>query len=109
MPTLNDWRDEVHAVAVSKKWWEGERNFGELIALCHSELSEALEEKRDNKVAFYYAGVPEKPEGWATELADCMIRILDICGAFNIDIEQMVAVKNAFNKTRPDRHGGKGF
>ena len=43
---LNQWRDEIHALAKEKGWWEVERTFGEIIALCHSELSEALEEYR---------------------------------------------------------------
>ena len=37
---------EVHENAKSHGWWDEEREFGELIALCHSELSEALEEYR---------------------------------------------------------------
>lgn len=45
---LNDFRDEVHKYALQKGWWDdGARNIGELIALCHSELSEGLEEARD--------------------------------------------------------------
>ena len=51
--TLNDYARETHAANIS--WWRdprtGEpiiRNFGELIALCHSELSEALEGHRKN-------------------------------------------------------------
>ena len=37
---------EVNHIAIEKGWWEGERNDGELIALIHSELSEALEALR---------------------------------------------------------------
>ena len=37
----------IHEIAKEKGWYDdGERNFGEQIALIHSELSEALEHKR---------------------------------------------------------------
>ena len=39
---INELTKEVHDNAVNHGWWEEERSFGDLIALCHSELSEAL-------------------------------------------------------------------
>lgn len=49
----------------------------------------------------------EKPEGIATEFADCIIRILDYCGHEGIDIGEAIKIKHEYNKTRPYRHGGK--
>ena len=40
---INEFAQEVHSNAVNHGWWEDDRSFGEIIALCHSELSEALE------------------------------------------------------------------
>ncbi len=43
---VETWRataKEVHDTAREKGWWDKERNDGEMIALMHSELSEALE------------------------------------------------------------------
>ena len=43
---LDEWAREIHEIAVEHGWWEEERSFGEIVALCHSELSEALEADR---------------------------------------------------------------
>lgn len=75
----------IHALAVEKGWWEThDRDYGELISLIHSELSEALEEWRNNKPlkeVYYNASNPQKPEGFPIELADAAIRILDTMAA----------------------------
>lgn len=48
-----------------------------------------------------------KPEGIPSEMADIIIRVLDICAFNGIDIAQAIADKMAFNDTRPYRHGKK--
>lgn len=105
-------------------WWDDPRRFGELIALCHSELSETLEEFRNGKepTEIYYSGTTvsgshrtmphktslcKKPEGIPIELADVLIRIFDMCGHFEIDLEQAIAEKMEYNKNRPYKHGDK--
>ena len=103
---------DVHINAVEHGWWDDERSFGDIIALCHSELSEALEEHRDGRAPteIYYninSDKPDKPEGIPAELADCIIRILDYCGREGIDIDYAINLKHEYNKTRPYRHGGK--
>jgi len=45
--------------------------------------------------------------GVAIELADCIIRILDYCGAKGIDIDDAIKQKHEYNKTRSYKHGGK--
>lgn len=52
-------------------------------------------------------GYDAKPVGFPTELADILIRTLDLAAALNIDIDQAVYLKMKYNETRPHRHGGK--
>lgn len=104
---INDLVKEVHQNAIAKGWWEEERSVGDIIALCHSELSEALEEFRNGHqpTEIYYNGA--KPEGVPIELADVVIRIMDYCGRTGIDLQSAIMQKNEYNKTRPHKHGGK--
>ena len=104
--TLNDLAKEIYENAKSHGWWDKERSFGDIIALCHSELSEALEEYRNGKPMIYY-GEDEKPEGVAVEIIDCIIRILDWAGHENIDVDKILSEKHEYNKRRPYRHGDK--
>lgn len=98
-------QQEVHDLAVSKGWYDSNRSVGDMIALCHSELSEALESYRSHGLDEWTEG--DKPEGFGIELADCIIRILDMSESLGINIQRCVSVKHAYNKTRPYRHGNK--
>lgn len=111
------------------------RNMGELIALLHSEVSEAFEAYRNNEPDLWFEhdninGVPGKtgpespfadqaiwwiegtavlgkPQGIASELADVLIRIFDMADENEIALAQAVLAKHAYNQTRPWKHGGK--
>lgn len=104
---LNEFAQDVHQVAVDHGWWMDSPSFPEVIALCHSELSEALEEYRKGREPreVYYEN--NAPHGISYELADVILRILDYCGHEGIDIEKCLEDKNNFNRSRPYRHGGK--
>lgn len=112
MTYLNALATDVHETSVLKGWWstEHDRNPGLVLALVHSEVSEALEEWRNghplNQIYKKFDSTT-KPEGVPIELADVIIRVLDACAAWDIDIDFAVAIKMKYNKTRPQRHGGK--
>jgi NTP pyrophosphatase (non-canonical NTP hydrolase) len=92
---------EVHELAQEKGWWDDEREPGTLIALMHSELSEGLEALREGN---WY-----DKDGVAEEMADTVIRIMDFCENYDIDLEEEVIKKHNYNKGRDQKHGGKEF
>ena len=103
--------EESHKTATEKGWWDKpDRNVPELLALIHSEVSEALEAYRETGLEqldkVWYTST-DKPEGFTVELADVLIRIADLCGEFNLDLEDTLKTKMEYNKTRPYRHGNK--
>lgn len=111
MGQITDLVKATYGDAREKGWHdEPHKSPGEDIALMHSELSEALEELRNHKaINLCYYGENGKPEGVGIELADCVIRIMDFCGHYGIDLEGAILEKMAFNKTRSYRHGGKAL
>ena len=99
------------------------KNIGELLMLVVSELGEALEAHRkgkhsDLKVAnmdsekhtdktriITFEGCIK--DTFEDELADAVIRIADICGYSNIDLEKHIELKMKYNETREYKHGKK--
>lgn len=106
---------QVHQTAKDHGWHEKPRGIDMVptwLMLIVSELSEALEVYREGHHAlntiYYSVEHPEgKPEGFAVELADAVIRLMDMAEALSIDLETAIKLKNAYNETRPYRHGGK--
>lgn len=102
-------------------WWEDQEGndlranpftFSNKIALIHSELSEALEGDRKNLMD---EKLPHRP-ATEVELADALIRIADLAGAYGLDLAGATVEKLEFNKTREDHklenryaEGGKSY
>lgn len=125
-PDIAEMTVEVRRVNVEHGWREGTNTFGDYIALLHSELSEALEAYRDHRLADateIYECPPQgcyevadcanghnplnKPEGVGSEFADVLIRLLDTCDVYGIDLAAEYRRKIAYNATRSYQHGGR--
>jgi NTP pyrophosphatase (non-canonical NTP hydrolase) len=136
MKTLNELRDEIHENAKNKGFWDSSRETGTLLMLCVSELAEALEAdrkgqyakiddaefiidgrtiredldlaiKENDMIKFEDIFRTQVKDTFEDELADNIIRILDLCGARGIDIDKHIELKMKYNETRERMHGKK--
>lgn len=105
--TLVQLQEDAYLTAQKKGWWDEPTNIPEKLALIHSEISEALEDYRDGHMQVTFAGPNNKPTGFPVELADAIIRILDLAAHMDCDLQTVLELKMQYNKTRPYRHGGK--
>jgi len=113
---LNKLAKKVHLNALDKGFWDNKmaytdtiipRSIGEQFANFHAEISEAWEEYRNGHAMNEIYFKDGKPEGVPVELADTIIRILDTCAQYGINIEEVIKVKMKYNENREYRHGGK--
>jgi len=119
---INELAKEIYENAKSKGFHEGEKNIGEMLCLIHSEVSEALEADRKHQRTLSNIGAVN---GWISddefkrsfqdnvkdtfddELADIMIRVMDLAHHKGIDLEAHIKAKMRYNSLRQHKHGKK--
>ena len=100
--TINTTSQLVHANAVAKGFWDSDRNDGELIALMHSELSEALEGLRHGNPPSDHI-----PEFTAVEeeMADLLIRVMVAAAGKGWRLGEALVAEIELSQGREWRHG----
>lgn len=117
---LTQWSKEIHEANKAKGFYDDEKNIGEMLALIHSEVSEALEAHRSGEFFVNHEDLKSPPDSqfrelflfhikdtFEDEVADILIRVLDLCGYLGIDIDFHVHAKLKYNATREYKHGKK--
>jgi len=122
--TISELQKEIHSIAKEKGFYEERRNIPTRLMLVVSEISEAMEADRSGKRMVKYIDVVN---GWhfvndfipyfenhckdtfEDELADAVIRILDLAESEGINLEAHIIAKIRYNKTREIKHGNKRY
>lgn len=122
---INAIAKQIHQNNRDKGFYDNERSVAETLCLIHSEVSEALECDRKDKHCIndhavswalstndefhlYQEYFPEFiKDTFEDELADIMIRVMDLAAHKGIDLEGHIRAKVRYNTLRPYKHGKK--
>jgi len=132
---INELAREIYENNKAKGFYDSPKNIGEMLCLIHSEVSEALECDRKNKYytdllsrqrqhgegektrtlyesldiladnMFFESFEKLVKDSFEDELADVMIRVMDLAAYKGIDIEKHILLKMRYNSLRPHKHG----
>mgnify|MGYP001572094798 CR=1 FL=1 len=94
--TILEIQKRAYEISKAKGWYENTINIPEKLALIHSEASEALDAYRNYE-----------DEHLGEELADIVIRTLDLASYLGINMQDQILAKMERNEKREFRHGGK--
>lgn len=104
----------IDEVNIANGWHDKPVSIPEHVALLHSEVSELFEAYRKGALT-HPCDKAEKMKGLGMEplsnieeeVADILIRALDLCSRNGLDPETICLSKLAYNASRGHRHGGK--
>lgn len=111
---LNTLATEIHDNAVKHGFYDKQKEIGTLLMLIVSELGEAINADRAGK----HCSIKLLPDNihkqqfedavkdtFEDEIADTIIRLLDLCGYLSIDIDKHITEKMRYNANRERLHG----
>lgn len=111
---LNDLAEDISEMSEGNGFWDpdGVGDVGIIplkLALVHDEVSEALQVHRD----LYDDSDPDpntlltdmQEDDFTEEIADVIIRSLDLCGYYGFNIGDTLLAKLDKNRSRPFKHG----
>lgn len=132
---INKLASEVYENARNKGFYDQEKNIGEMLCLIHSEVSEALEADREGRyfktspniktwwilamadpdfIDTFFADKDFKEafdahvkNTFEDELADIVIRVMDLAAFKRVDLESHIKAKIRYNSLRERMHGKK--
>ena len=117
---IQELQNKIHNNAVKKGFWEEPINLGEKMMLIVTEIAEMCEAHRKGRRMDYSL---KAVIGWVgdddfklsfekhvkdtleDEMADAMIRLLDMAKKLDIPIEDHILAKIRYNSLRPYKHG----
>lgn len=100
--SISQLQARIHQQNKDMGWWDNPREMGTLLCLVHSEISEAMEGERKNLMDDH---LPARSM-LEVELADAMIRIMDIAASRGLDLAGAIVEKVEYNRTRADHQPG---
>ena len=96
MRSITEWQKAVTQYAIEHGFQWGKNDVDTMLLRLHSEVSEASESVRD-----------EDWVGFAEELADIFIRLVNTAEVMGVDLETEIEKKHNKNLTRQILHGRK--
>lgn len=122
MKTIPELQKEVFENATAKGFHKKTPELGTMLALIHSEVSEALEADRvsrwtkdcnvltktnalDDDGIFQIYFKNHIKDRFEDEMADIVIRVMDLCGKYNINLYAHIIAKMRYNSLREPMHG----
>ncbi len=126
--TINDTAQKVHLNAKAHGFFDEPKNLGEMLCLIHSEVSEALEADRKDHYATHMVNIDDSfiehmntadilfyrqefetcvKHTFEDELADIVIRVMDLAAFKGVDLEYHIKMKMLYNESNPHKHGKK--